>query len=112
MTALTQILRTLVNRPFAQTRREPRIPFKGALEIRATDGSVFRGVARDLSGRGIGAIVFADLQVGDSVTIKYAEPQRSTTGEMVVRYAHIRSRYGSRYGFEFDGAPTLCNSPN
>jgi hypothetical protein len=107
LTALTQRLRALVTKSFAQTRQEPRFAFKDSIEVRAASGAVFRGIARDLSRRGLGAIVFADLQVGDSVAVKYAHPQPPACSQIVVRYARVRERYGSRYGFEFEHAMNI-----
>lgn len=104
VTALTQRLRALVTKTFAQTRQAPRLAFTNSIEVRIASGTVFRGIARDLSRRGLGAIVCADLQVGDSVLIKYAHPQPPADSQIVVRYARVRGRYGSRYGFEFEHA--------
>jgi hypothetical protein len=70
-TALTQRLRALVTKSFAQTRQAPRLAFTASIEVRTATGAVFRGIARDLSRLGLGAIVCADLQVGESVLIKY-----------------------------------------
>lgn len=104
LTALTRRLRAFVIKSFAQTRQAPRFAFTDSIEVRAASGVVYRGIARDLSRRGLGAIVFADLQVGDSVLIKYAHPQPPACSQIVVRYARVRGRYGSRYGFEFERA--------
>jgi PilZ domain len=104
LTALTQRLRALVTKSFAQTRQAPRFAFTDSLEVRTASGAVFRGIARDLSRRGLGAIICADLQVGDSVVIKYAHPQPPADRQIVVRHARVRGRYGSRYGFEFEHA--------
>jgi hypothetical protein len=112
LTALTQRFRTLVTRSFAQTRQAPRFAFTDSIEVRTASGAVFRGIARDLSRRGLGAIVFADLQVDDSVVVKYAHPQRSADSQIVVRYARVRTRYGSRYGFEFEQAMECPLTPN
>ena len=102
MSAITHMFRALVTRSFDQIRQEPRLTFTDSIEVRAASGSSFRGIGRDLSSRGLGAIVFADLQVGDSVLIKYTDPQRTANNQIAVRYARVRSRHGSRYGFEFE----------
>lgn len=107
LTALTQRLRALVTKSFVQTRQSPRFAFTDSIEVRTASGAVFRGIARDLSRRGLGAIVFADLQVGDSVAVKYAHPQPPACSQIVVRYARVRGRYGSRYGFEFEHAMNI-----
>ena len=104
LTALTQRLRALVTNSFAKTRQAPRVAFTDSIEVRTASGTVFRGIARDLSRRGLGAIICADLQVGDSVVIKYAHPQPPADSQIVVRYARVRGQYGSRYGFEFEYA--------
>jgi hypothetical protein len=104
LTTLTQRLRALVTKSFAQTRQAPRFAFTDSIEVRTASGIVFRGIARDLSRRGLGGIICADLQVGDSVAIKYVHPQPPADGQIVVRYARVRGRYGSRYGFEFEHA--------
>lgn len=104
MTALTERLHALVTKSFARTRHEPRIAFTGSIEVRTASGTVFWGTARDLSKGGLGAIVCADLQVGDSVAVKYAHPQPPADSQIVVRCARVRGRYGSRYGFEFEHA--------
>jgi hypothetical protein len=102
--ALTQRLRALVTKSFAQTRQAPRFAFRESIEVRTASGAVFWGIARDLSRSGLGAIVFADLQVGDSVVVKYAHPEPPADSQFVVRYARVRGRYGSRYAFEFEHA--------
>lgn len=112
MTALSQRLRALIDQSFVKIREAPRFEFAESIEIRAANGTVFRGIARDLSRRGLGAIVFADLQVGDSVVVKYAHPQPSTDSQVVVRHARVRERYGSRYGFEFEQAMDCPLTPD
>jgi hypothetical protein len=101
--ALTRWLRGLGFRPPAEKREAPRRRFDGSIEVRTTGGTVFRGVARDLSARGMGAIVYADLKVGDSVVVNYAHPSKPAS-EIVRRSANVRGRFGSRYGFEFADA--------
>lgn len=98
--ALTRWLRGLRVISPADKREFPRHPFAASIEVRTTGGTVFRGIARDLSLRGMGAIVYADLHVGDAVVVHYAHPRN----EFVRRAACVRGRYGSRYGFEFDDA--------
>ncbi len=87
-------------------RSSPRKPFAGFLDVRLLTGTTYRGVARDLSAGGIGAIVFADtkfanLQTGDAVEISYAHPAVAGD-ESVTRRAAVRGRYGNRYGFRFE----------
>ena len=104
MNAFNQWLRTLVSKPVVERRSAPRLPFTSSIEVRTLTGAIFRGIGRDLSVRGLGAIVFADLQVGDSVVIKYPHPNTHTTIQGVRRNARVKARYGNRYGFEFEDA--------
>lgn len=67
-----------------------------------SDGRIVSGIARDLSDRGLGAIVFADMQPGDHVLIKYEHPHGGERLQHVARRAVVRARFGSRYGFEFE----------
>jgi hypothetical protein len=60
----------------------------------------FRGIGRDLSESGLGAIVHADLEVGDSVIVYYTRHQRAAS-QLVCRPAWVRRRHDNRYGFEF-----------
>ncbi|MGH9522413.1 MAG: PilZ domain-containing protein [Terriglobales bacterium] len=96
-------LRDFGSKPPTNRRQSPRKPFAAAIEVRTVAGTTFRGVARDLSECGMGAIVYADLSVGDSVVVHYEHP-RDASSHLVRRSACVRGRYGSRYGFEFEGA--------
>ena len=103
MPTFTRWLRDFAFKPPANRRQFPRSPFDGPIEVRTAAGTRFRGVARDLSARGMGAIVYADLRVGDSVVVHYEHP-RDAASQVVRRAALVRGRYGSRYGFEFEAA--------
>ena len=82
-------------------RQSDRIAFREEIEIRTAAGTTCRGLSRDLSPTGIGAIVFGDdLSVGEEVRIKYRHP-RGTHSQLVVRQATVRNRFGFRYGFNF-----------
>lgn len=90
-------------RPARQNRRrEHRLAFKAPIEIRAPSGVTYRGVSRDLSPLGMGALVPAFLQVGDEIWVKYDHPG---AGELLtratVRRATVKQRNGYRYGLEF-----------
>ncbi|MGH3429806.1 MAG: PilZ domain-containing protein [Mycobacteriales bacterium] len=100
---LTRWFRGWTNKPQDERRREPRTPFAGSIEVRTAGGTTFRGVARDLSDGGMGAIVYADLSVGDRVVIYYIHPLERAS-RFVFRTACVRGRHGSRYGFEFENA--------
>lgn len=103
MGTLTRWLRDWTHKPSIERRREPRNPFEASIEVRTAGGTTFRGVARDLSNGGMGAIVYADLEVGDRVVIYYMHPANSAS-RFVFRPACVRGRYGSRYGFEFENS--------
>ena len=100
---LTRWFRGWTSKPQVERRREPRAPFAASIEVRTSAGVTFRGIARDLSDGGMGAIVYADLGVGDRVVIYYMHPVEQAT-RFVFRTACVRGRYGSRYGFEFENA--------
>ena len=79
-----------------------RVPFRQEIEVRKESGVLCRGLARDLSDKGMGAIVFGqDLEQGEQVWIKYNHP-RAGRSQLIVRRAIVRSNYGFRYGFEFE----------
>jgi hypothetical protein len=61
----------------------------------------FRGIGRDISESGLGALVYADLQVGESVVLYYTHPQHAAT-KFVCRPASVRRQHGNGYGFEFN----------
>jgi c-di-GMP-binding flagellar brake protein YcgR len=83
-------------------RRERRSPFKAPIEIRASSGVTYRGVARDLSPFGMGALISASLNIGEEIWIKYEHPASgSQIARAIVRRATVKERTGYRYGFEF-----------
>ncbi len=85
-------------------RSSPRLPFQASIDVRIPNGDLCRGIARDLSPNGMGAIVFADatdLKVGDSVVISYTHPRPSGT-EAVERAARVSGQHGNRYVFVFE----------
>jgi len=103
VSTLNQWLRAL-GRPFFERRRSPRCAFTESIEVRTKSGTIFRGFARDLSTTGMGALVCAELQVEDEVIVKYLHPKPPTMRQLVARTGRVRSRFGQRYGFEFDHA--------
>lgn len=103
MNALSAWLRSVISKP-ADRRRGARQEFKDSIEIRTDSGQIWRGIARDLSVYGMGAVVYADLRVGDSVLVKYTHPDSLGNTQIVARKAVVRSRLGWRYGFEFQHA--------
>lgn len=94
--------RRILGQPEREHRRASRIPFSGGVEIKNEAGEHAPGIARDLSVKGMGAIVAADFNVGDRVAIKYSHPLAADRKKELTRPALIRDRYGRRYGFEFD----------
>ena len=78
-------------------RRLRRDPLHASVVIIASGGFTFHASARDCNAGGVGAIVCADLQVGDEVVVKMDERK--------LRCA-VRNRNGYRYGFEFVGDPS------
>lgn len=78
------------------------MPFSGWVEITTGGGDSARGLARDLSVRGMGTIVSADYTVGERVQVKYTHPIAADRVRELSRRATVRSRYGSRYGLEFE----------
>jgi D-alanyl-D-alanine dipeptidase len=103
LNAVQEWLRAIVNKPAADRRSEPRTPYTASISVRNSSGTVFRGVARDLSPHGLGAVVFAHLRPGDPVVIKYAHPHKPTA-DVIDRHGMVRSSHGYRYGFEFEQA--------
>jgi c-di-GMP-binding flagellar brake protein YcgR len=96
-------IRQYIARPARQDRRqEVRRSLKLPVEVRDESGTLYRGFTRDLSELGMGAVVSAELKVGDQIWVRYEHP---TLGEQnfraVVRHATVRQRHGYRYGFEF-----------
>ena len=101
MNTLTRWLREFAPKPPVERRETPREPFAAAIQVRSAAGLTYRGTALDLSAYGMGANVAADLLVGDTVVVYYAQP--TPTGvRFVCRSACVRWRVGARYGFEFD----------
>ncbi len=103
LSTLDHWLRGLGPKRPAEKRRALRTPFAESIEVRTTAGTTFRGVGRDVSEGGLGAIVYADLNVGDSVVLYYMHP-REAASQFVCHPALVRRRYGNRYGFEFQCA--------
>ncbi len=97
-----------------ETRRSsPRKPFAAFLDVRLLTGASYRGVARDLSAEGMGAVVFTDTKVasilaGTPVEIAYEHPV-ITGNELVTRRASVIGRYGNRYGFHFEQSRDVPN---
>ena len=95
--------RQLLGQNARQERRgEFRADLKIPIEIRAASGTTYRGVSRDISPLGMGAVVYAYLELGEQIWIKYEHPtEGEQTTRAVVRHAKVKQRHGYRYGFEF-----------
>ncbi len=78
-------------------RRCPRHTAEGFLLVNTADGRVHRGLLRDLSETGVGAIMYGTLEVGSTVELRYEHP----TGVNQVRRAVVRHHYGYKHGFDF-----------
>jgi hypothetical protein len=50
-------------------RREPRTPFTGSVIVVTASGTQYRGLCRDLSNGGMGALVSAPLEIDQQVRI-------------------------------------------
>ena len=101
MNALTAWLRSVIAKP-AERRRWPRHAFKSSREVRTPAGEIWKGIARDLSVLGMGAVVYADLKIGETLLVKYEHPDGSGSVKFVARQARVKSRHGWRYGLEFE----------
>lgn len=84
-----------------------RLRFSGPIELRTNTGKRLRGIAQDISAGGIGVILYADLEVGESVVIHFPHPTHGAS--QVVRHsACVRRRFANRYGFEFTDYPSAA----
>ena len=105
---LSALRQAIVGATPLNRRREQRQRVKLHIEIRTSEGVTYPGVSRDLSERGMGALVTAPLAIGDKVHIKYEDPgQHGNPPQSIVRSAIVRQRFGYRYGFEFDQTVNL-----
>ncbi len=78
-------------------RRSPRHTAEGSVLVNTADGRVQRGLLRDISETGVGAIIYGSLEVGSTVQLSYEDPR----GVRQVRRAVVRHRYGYKHGFDF-----------
>lgn len=105
LSSITRWLRGLGPKPRVERRQSARAPFTESVVVRAAGGITFHGIGRDLSETGLGAIVYGDLNIGDSVVIYYTVRESAAT-KFVYRPACVRRRHGNAYGFEFQYAPS------
>ena len=84
--------------PPAERRIFPRYKYEFPIDVRTADGRTSRGLTRDFSQSGIGAIVYTELAIGYQITLTLhlqdGSPPKKTE-------AIVRRRYGSVYGIEF-----------
>lgn len=100
LSSLSCWLRGLRTKPSVERRLSPRTEFTEPVAVRTAAGTTFRGIGRDLSESGLGAIVYADLEIGDSVIIYFSRHHQAAS-QFVCRPACVRRRFGNHYGFEF-----------
>ncbi|MBZ5568570.1 MAG: PilZ domain-containing protein [Acidobacteriia bacterium] len=80
-----------------EKRRVPRTKLGSPLAVLTTGNQTYRGVCRDISQCGLGAIVYGDLHVHQNVRLRFDAGGGAETNLRAV----VRNHYGSRYGFEF-----------
>lgn len=80
-----------------ERRRSPRQVLGVTISVSTSNGQVYKGVTRDVSETGIGALIYGDLNVGDFVTLKF---QPAGKQEKSCR-AVVMQRFGYRCGFQF-----------
>jgi hypothetical protein len=101
MTWLTDLLKSapfafLPRRKTRESRKSPRTKLNAPVTVLTTGNQPYRGVCRDISLSGLGAIVYGDLCLGQSVRLKFG----AIDGNEMNVPAVVRNLYGSRYGFE------------
>lgn len=85
------------SRGIIERRASPRTSLNSPLAVLSAGNQTYRGVCRDISASGLGAIVYGDLLVHQNVRLRFS----LATGRGINVPAVVRYRYGSRYGFEF-----------
>lgn len=81
-----------------ERRGVPRYRLEVPLTVIGTAGQSYRGFTRDLSEGGMGAVLSAELAVGEQVWLLYQLPDGSPPKKV---QATVQWREGSRYGFRF-----------
>ena len=99
MNRLTDLLkRAFLPRPeIREKRKSPRTKLNAPVTVLTAGNQPYRGVCRDISQFGLGAIVYGDLPHGQNVGLRFG----AIDGNEMNLPAVVRNRYGSRYGFEF-----------
>jgi c-di-GMP-binding flagellar brake protein YcgR len=82
----------------AERRTTPRYNIELHLTVMTKNGRTVRGISREMSGSGMGAVLTGDLETGEEVQLRYQFDDGSPP--QVVR-ALVRHRQGRLYGFEF-----------
>lgn len=80
-----------------ERRKAPRTQLVSPLAVLTAGNQTYRGVCRDISKWGLGAIVYGDLHIDQNVRLRLD----AGGGVDVNLRAVVRNHYGSRYGFEF-----------
>jgi c-di-GMP-binding flagellar brake protein YcgR len=81
-----------------EKRGIPRYRLEVPLTVSTPAGQSHHGVSRDLSEGGMGAILRAELPVGEQVCLQYQLPDGSPPKKIA---AVVQWHKGSRYGFKF-----------
>ena len=105
MNILTRWFRDAVSKSGIERRESARAAYSGPIQLRTSLGVTYRGFGCNLSTYGMGAVVYADLQVGDSVVLYYTHPN-GAANKFACRHGVVRWRKGNRYGFEFEHSLT------
>ena len=79
-----------------ERRKSPRTKLNAPVTVLTTGNQPYRGVCRDISLTGLGAIVYGDLHLGQNVRLSFG----AIDGNEMNVPAVVRNLYGSRYGFE------------
>ncbi len=87
----------LRRRPRFERRKWPRTELSSSLTILASQNQSYRGICRDVSVAGLGAIVYGELRIDAPVGLTFDTGRQKYVNARAV----VRNRYGSRYGFEF-----------
>ncbi len=83
----------------APTRRHPRFIFDTEIRVLAgLQAEPVRSRTLDISESGIAAIFNAGWQIGDAAVLHFSVPPRK---ELLETRAVVRSKSGTRFGFEF-----------
>jgi hypothetical protein len=89
-----------------ERRSVPRYALVIPLTLRTSSGDTYSGFTRDMGAGGLGALVAADLPLGEEVTVTYQLPDGSPPQS---HRATVRNRNGNRHGFQFTDTTKIRN---